>query len=741
MSTAIKARQGGQNLVEQSHHVYIDPLPITEGGTGKASGAGTKAEPVLTLTEAKTKLEALESGKGKEGPGKSLGIHRGRTLRATSSFELFGGSEKKFWKSIRIGNFGQGMIPNITGGLAVSGWIAAPPLGSITEGNSATQSLSQHSAYAIPFIALQSISVEKIKMHTGTEASTALSVLYAIMSDSSSKPGSVLAEGTYVGTPPTNSLIETSIASTALVKGTKYWLSFSPLGGNIKFKQTTTGTINYRPTEKTVTRISEFVWSTTETHSPIYIFATAASESSSGIFSASLTTEPTCLMVTTSGTKIFYGAGAKATSLATIAEGQWWWEANTLYLWLTGGSSPSGSTVEAATFAPLIELNEVLYPIMDGIALNLGAYHMLVMRGAGAIFKRGTLSYCGFKSGNAGTIEIDSENSRLTSSTAIYCDSTPVYFAHTASAGDSSNSQVDHWTMSYLGSAGTECDGIQTAETTAFPNNNMWSHNNTITMNPTSEKACINMGTMVTPGEIASIGSRIEHEVLKGPSDSSVLGIGQSQHTTRYCTLSEGYHGFYIGQDHNQTEVTLANTLIVGMHNGIAFPGGHTAERERSKFLFANLTGVEAVRLALTIYAEESNHEDLFSGEFVNCLLWTNAKLAEYETLPILRIQKIKTGEKIVFRNNIIGPERTGKTLLEILGHSYETLAAAEAATFGAGVLEGKVEFVACQSSKITSYPRLEATTFKPEIGSPAISAGAAVPSLGIAAGGNIGYI
>lgn len=728
MSTAIKARQGGQNLVEQSHHVYIDPLPITEGGTGKASGAGTKAEPVLTLTEAKTKLEALESGKGKEGPGKSLGIHRGRTLRATSSFELFGGSEKKFWKSARIGNFGQGTIPNITGGLLVSGWTAVPPLGSVAEGNSATQSLSQHSAYAIPFIAIQSTSVEKIKMHTGTEASTALSVLYALMSDSSGKPGTVLAEGTYVGTPPTNSLIETSIASSSLVKGTKYWLVFSPLGGNIKFKQTTTGTINYRPTEKTVTRISEFVWSTTETHSPLYIAATAASESTVGIFSASLATEPTCLVVTTSGTKIFYGAGAKATSLAAIAEGQWWWEANTLYLWLTGGSSPSGSTVEVATFAPLISINEAPYVTIDGVEFSLAAYHPVQLRSPAAIFKRGSLKYCGFKIGNAGSIEVaDASNSRLTTSAAQYCDSTPVYISH-ISTGGSSGVQVDHWSMSHLGASGTECDGVQTSDTTAFPCNNIWVHDNKISMNASSEKASVNIGTMVAAGETASTGSQLERNVLAGPADSAVLGVGQSQIIIRHEILNGGFHGLYLGQDHNQTEITFANSLIIECVNGITFYGeGHTASRTRTKLLFANFTVTACQNRGISTY--NGTFVDELSGLYINGLIWLPESLTE----PIIKVQTIKSGEELKFENCIIGPERSGKILIEWLGTGYETLSAFESAH--------PTVSIGCKSSTSLTYPKLTSITYIPESSSPAFGTGLAVPSLGIVAGSNIGYI
>lgn len=706
--------------VEGSFKYYVDPV------LGVDTNVGTRTAPLKSIVKAKELAKAA-------GPGQRIGLLAGALFRQASSTEFFGDTN---FKTTRFGRYGLGANPIISGGTLTTGWTkpeeagaekltnggfesgtvgSAPTSWTVTSGT-VTESEEQKTggSRSAKFVNTgtscriqQTISCEGGKSYVfklaHREATAARQMAVRVTIVSGAESGKFLhTNGSWSTAETPNLILPESLNAWATVE--------------FPFTLPGSGAMNV-----------EYFIETFEANMTCFADEVSVKPLSAGtgnVYQATLATEPTCLITQKEGATVFYGKAKKAASIAAMTEGTWFWASNKLYLYLPGAANPSGFTVDAAVVGQTIMLNEASVSEIDQTDFRLSPYHPIFARSRGQIFKRLNLRYCGFLSGKAGTIEVGKAgaNTRVTLVTADYCDSTVVWINQAA------NVEVDHCTMTHIGALGTEADGIQGQDTGESPASFMYLHDNHISMEAAGEKSCINIGTMVTGGETPGVGSRIERNTLIGPASSSVLGLGQSQCMVRDNLITEGFHGIWIGQNHSQTEDTFFRNLITLCERGITFEGGtYSADRDCTKLLIANQT-VYCKKRGLSTF--DGTFKTLLSGRVVNCIFWC----PESSSDPIIRVQSLKSGETLVFENCIIGPERSGKPLIEWLGTSYETLAAAAAAN--------PTVFVNCLSSSSLTYPKFTEPAsgdFSLKTGSPALGAGAAVSALGVAAAGNIG--
>ena len=695
---------------------------------GNDANAGTKALPFKTLAHAKTVIAALGEPKNKR-----VGLKRGSVFREEAKIEFFASTK---WEGLILCAYGSGATPIVTGGKLVTGWTILPPVGSNVEPGSGAQVLSKGLADAFQFTAARSETVERIKMQmAAAEVNTATSVKFAILSDSANTPGAVLAEGTFTGVPGTGALIEATIAATALTAGTKYWLAFMPLGGNLHYKQTTgPAGLNYKATAEAAT-ITASAFPTKEEHGPAQIYATRAAEV--GLYYATLNpaapSAKTSAVKVTTGTEVsLYASGQLAASVSAMTATSWFYSETEkrLYLWLPSGASPSGSTVDAACWNPL-EFNSPKYPALEGIELQLGPDLTLSLHNAASnsVLRNVTTRYTGF-SANPGSLSIlGSSNVKVLGYTAVAIDNDGLLISHSGGVG-SSYVEVANFAIEAIN--GVQSDGIQVEDKTGQECNHIWIHDGYIWMVGTnSPKSCITCATAVEGGVTRGTGSKIERvECLGGHGG---ISIGQNNilvsHAVCLENNSASFAGnLYMGQPSNIENITVEYLLGGEGRQSVNLPGGYLKKGEpegggtgetykRTGLLFNHCT------LAYPeVSVWKSTNEDEPGGKIKNSILWGPTCSGAIIVLPKV------APEKLLFENCIIGPERAGKNLIEYEGTGYETLAAFVAAHPGI--------FINCKSS--TAGGAADPLFQNPHAKAYALSSGS--PALAAATdGGNIG--
>jgi hypothetical protein len=159
-------------------------------------------------------------------------------------------------------------------------------VGSETEGLAASSSVASETSQAFQFTASASGTLQIIKFHTSTVASTATSVVVGVVEDLLGSPGTILGgeEATFTGTPGENVAVEVSGLSTAITSGTLYWLCLLANGGALKIKRHKTSEGSNKPSKTStipakVKKISEVtVWGANEEASPMFIAGLTGAE-------------------------------------------------------------------------------------------------------------------------------------------------------------------------------------------------------------------------------------------------------------------------------------------------------------------------------------------------------------------------------------------------------------------------------------------------------------------------------
>lgn len=112
-------------------------------------------------------------------------------------------------------------------------------VGQESEGNGASEVLSNERGIAIRFEALATLTVETLKYKTGSSTNgTAASVRLGILNDATTVPGATLigSEGVITGTPVKETVFEATGIGAALTASSKYWLVVLPVGGTTRLK-------------------------------------------------------------------------------------------------------------------------------------------------------------------------------------------------------------------------------------------------------------------------------------------------------------------------------------------------------------------------------------------------------------------------------------------------------------------------------------------------------------------------
>lgn len=119
-------------------------------------------------------------------------------------------------------------------------------IGRSTEGT-AGEGITAGEQVAIQFEAEKTLPIKYIEAHSNTVAPTCTSLVLGIYADNAGVPGELLGEATCSGAAiVTNGWCTATLGSTIpLVKGTKYWLSYLPVGGTFSVLLTTGTGVEY----------------------------------------------------------------------------------------------------------------------------------------------------------------------------------------------------------------------------------------------------------------------------------------------------------------------------------------------------------------------------------------------------------------------------------------------------------------------------------------------------------------
>lgn len=139
-------------------------------------------------------------------------------------------------------------------------------MGDATSTYATADSTSTGHEETFQFVAKESGTIGELQFLTNGTANTGVtSLILGIMSDVGGKPGVVLGQGTFVGTPGINTWVPATGISVALVAATKYWLAVLPIGGAIHYNVAVAaeGTGNLESVAAGLTKITEETeWST-----------------------------------------------------------------------------------------------------------------------------------------------------------------------------------------------------------------------------------------------------------------------------------------------------------------------------------------------------------------------------------------------------------------------------------------------------------------------------------------------
>lgn len=222
---------------------------------------------------------------------------------------------------------------------------------------------------AYGFIGTQAGLVEELMLHTNGIANTGVtSLILGIMADNGSgKPGAVLGQGTFVGTPAINTWIKVTGLAIPISANTQYYLVLLPIGGQIHFNVANAGGLDFESKAGGLTKIEpETEWETFN-EGPIAFAAigkvgvtiplNAASSSSSGAMALTAKTQipltaaastSTAQLALTAKTTIPLAAAASVSSASIALSAK-----TTIALSSASSASVASMALTAATRIPL----------------------------------------------------------------------------------------------------------------------------------------------------------------------------------------------------------------------------------------------------------------------------------------------------------------------------------------------------------------------------------------------------
>lgn len=690
---ALRARQAANYQCDESFTYYVDPVAGLDGNTG------SKALPYQTLGHALSVATA----------GQSIGIKAGSEIREGAQRNIPA-------DSIRLGKYGSGALPIVSGGTVVTGWASTatstPTSNILTNGDLETWVSGSPSSWTVlPTVTQSTAQHESGTSSAQVRAGTTNGKIHQTISSglTSSAPYAV----TFWHLEDTLS-IQVSTQITCVANGVTNYLT---AGGT----WTTTNTVIQINTVTSWTQFS-IGFMTLPLTTQLTVFGQSFSGGSynayvdnfvmgpsaaGNTYSATLASTPT--MVVAGTTPLTQGS-----SSTTLTTNQWFYTGGTLFVNL-GGTNPSGVTVETNAVIPLF-VNTHNYPVFRNRDIRFGLSQALKT----STCMGGIVDRCNFQwtadvssSGNVLLAEgsaVGAAPWRITRSTFQQLLNDGIWVHNTQ------NVQIDHNTMSQIGflAGDIQSDGIQIEDTfitgglVANPTSaGAWIHHNSIDMTGSfSPKGCVLHNDYYN----TTAGALVEHNTLKGGNYG--VAVSASGMIVRYNTIS-GQISNFGGNIHVDTvntatiNVQLSFNLMTGSsRSGLII---QATSNPRYGWTINKNTIANAAWSGLDIQAP-------FGGTIEDDIIWCPGA-----TAPVLRVTSIEAGQTLNLDYCIIGPESTG--FISWLGTSYNTLAAWQTAT-GLGAH--------CSSSD-PKFTNSSGGDFTLQAGSPAIGAASD--------GGNIGAL
>lgn len=592
---------------------HVDPSAGND-----STGTGTKALPYLTLSKAHTVASA----------GQSVGMLAGSTHRLASTLSLT--------KRLRIGAYGTGARPIISGGTLATGWSAAytgvPSSDLLTGGNLDTWTTT---TACTGWTTTPTILREDTLFHSGSHAVRIASggVAGKLQQSISLTANAHYAFSAWYFTDTVGKNISYQISITSGTNSGQFLQDNGTWGAAHSIVTTNSQTYKNVTQSFVMANQTATVQLTLQsydggTYNGYWDDAQLGPNTLSGsIFSAALATQPAGVTWTHSGTTVGLVLGASA---AALTSNQYYWASNVLTV--NVGGDPTGDAVDAATTTILLNIDTVDGMVFRGLGFRHGADQMLkIANSQGTVVDNCAFRYTWYVA-NSGNLVIQNGSTAGTMPTRVCRNAFDHLMNDNIWVYNTQNVQIDHNTISYVGwlAGDVQSDGIQIEDYfgTTPNSSGLWIHHNNIDMTFTSSpKGCIvfNGSGAYTATENAVI----EYNTLVGGNYGMGLHSGNTVFRYNVCLNQVSAFGGGIHVDSGGgaiDSVDIHHNLIAGSSRaGIIVQTTGTA---RTNWRIMNNTIVNSAWAQVYLGAP-------MSGIFKNNILWYSGTAPTFTTLNI----------------------------------------------------------------------------------------------------------